>query len=91
MLALEAVAVAVEGLTERRTLLRFMRYGLLTQLVSLVRGSSRRITIVRFRPADIRVINRRIGSLAATTAASLHTLPEILATAFLYRHLSEFT
>ena len=32
----------------------------LTQPASLVRGSSRRITIVRFRPADIRVINRRI-------------------------------
>jgi len=26
----------------------------------LVQGSSRRITIMRFRPADIRVINRRV-------------------------------
>ena len=28
-------------------------------LATLVRGSSRRITIVRFRPANIRLINRR--------------------------------
>jgi len=40
--------------------LTFMRYGSIAQPASLVRGSSRRITIVRFRPADIRVINRRI-------------------------------
>ena len=32
--------------------------GLCSQPAVLVRGSSRRITIVRFRPADIRVINR---------------------------------
>jgi len=30
-----------------------------TESVPLVRGSSRRITIMRFRPANIRVINRR--------------------------------
>jgi hypothetical protein len=29
----------------------------------LVRGSSRRITIMRFRPANIRVINRRASRL----------------------------
>ena len=29
----------------------------------LVRGSSRRITIMRFRPANIRVINRRDSRL----------------------------
>jgi hypothetical protein len=45
--------------TERRILLRFMRYDLPIQPASLVRGSSRRIKIVRFRPADIRLINRR--------------------------------
>ena len=33
--------------------------GLRTEPASLVRGSSRRITIMRFRPANIRVINRR--------------------------------
>jgi hypothetical protein len=35
----------------------------------LVRGSSRRITIMRFRPANIRVINRR-DSFSATTDAA---------------------
>ena len=30
-----------------------------TEPASLVRGSSRRITIMRFQPANIRVINRR--------------------------------
>jgi len=55
-----ATVVTGRGLTERRILLPFMRYGSIAQPASLVRGSSRRITIVRFRPADIRVINRRI-------------------------------
>ena len=52
--------VTQRGRTERRILLFFVRYGLITQPASSVRGSSRRITIMRFRPADIRVINRRI-------------------------------
>ena len=30
-----------------------------TESAPVVRGSSRRITIMRFRPANIRVINRR--------------------------------
>jgi len=33
--------------------------GLRTQPALVVRGSSRRITIMRLRPANIRVINRR--------------------------------
>jgi hypothetical protein len=33
--------------------------GLRPEPAPLVRGSSRRITIMRFRPANIRVINRR--------------------------------
>jgi hypothetical protein len=33
--------------------------GLRARPAPLVRGSSRRITIMRFRPANIRVINRR--------------------------------
>ena len=33
--------------------------GLRTEPAPLVRGSSRRITIMRLRPANIRVINRR--------------------------------
>jgi hypothetical protein len=45
---------------------RSMRYGLRTQPALLVRGSSRRIMTLRFRPAYIRVINRRYLSTAAT-------------------------
>jgi hypothetical protein len=37
-----------------------MRYGFRTQPALLVRGSSRRIMTMRFRPANIRVINRRV-------------------------------
>jgi len=37
--------------------------GLRTEPAHLVRGSSRRITIMRFRPANIRVINRRNSRL----------------------------
>jgi len=37
--------------------------GLRTEPAPLVRGSSRRITIMRFRPANIRVINRRNSHL----------------------------
>jgi hypothetical protein len=37
--------------------------GLRTEPAPLVRGSSRRITIMRFRPANIRVINRRNSRL----------------------------
>jgi hypothetical protein len=40
-----------------------------TEPATLVRGSSRRITIMRFRPANIRVINRRIAASTATRAA----------------------
>ena len=37
--------------------------GFLIEPARLVRGSSRRITIMRFRPANIRVINRRNSRL----------------------------
>ena len=37
--------------------------GLRTEPAPLVRGSSRRIAIMRFRPANIRVINRRNSHL----------------------------
>src|SRR5215831_13234571 len=40
--------------------LRSMRHGFRTQPARLVRGSSRRIMTMRFRPANIRVINRRV-------------------------------
>jgi hypothetical protein len=55
----EAEQAAVETHTERRILVRFMR----SQPAFLVRGSSRRIMTVRFRPAYIRVINRRDSAL----------------------------
>ena len=55
----EAEQVAVEAHTVRRILLRSMR----SQPAPLVRGSSRRIMTVRFRPANIRVINRRLRGL----------------------------
>ena len=38
---------------------RFYSVGLRTEPAPIVRGSSRRITIMRFRPANIRVISRR--------------------------------
>jgi hypothetical protein len=41
-----------------------MRNGFRTQPARLVRGSSRRIMSMRFRPANIRVINRRVCSSA---------------------------
>jgi hypothetical protein len=38
---------------------KFYAVGLRTEPALIVRGSSRRITIMRLRPANIRVINRR--------------------------------
>jgi hypothetical protein len=38
---------------------KFYAVGLRTEPAPIVRGSSRRITIMRFRPANIRVISRR--------------------------------
>src|SRR5262245_17002791 len=46
-----------------------MRHGFRTQPARLVRGSSRRIMTMRFRPANIRVINRRVCSWAVTGPA----------------------
>jgi hypothetical protein len=68
-----------------------MRYGFAPELASLVRGSSRRITIVRFRPADIRVINRRIRSSLPPVLLLTHKLPEILLRVFLDRVYLGFT
>ena len=61
--------MAADGPTKRRILLSSMRYGLRAQPALLVRGSSRRIMTLRFRPAYIRVINRRYLSTAATCSA----------------------
>ena len=46
-----------------------MWYGLRPQPAHLVRGSSRRIMTMRFRPANIRVINRRVCSWAVVGPA----------------------
>jgi hypothetical protein len=65
----KAEKMAAGGHTKRRILVRFMRYSLRVQPALLVRGSSRRIMILRFRPAHIRVINRRYLLPAATCSA----------------------
>ena len=57
-----AAAAVVEGHTERRILENSYAAGLRARPATLVRGSSRRITIMRYRPANIRVINRRDSS-----------------------------
>jgi hypothetical protein len=49
--------------TERRTLLAPLAAGETPDPRPLVRDSSRRITTMRFRPANIRVINRRDSRL----------------------------
>ena len=61
--------MAAGGHTKRRILLTSMRYSLRAQSAPLVRGSSRRIMTLRFRPAHIRVINRRFSSTAAICSA----------------------
>src|SRR5882724_10711611 len=60
--------------TERRTLQPSLWYGFSAQSAFLVRGSSRRIMTVRFRPADIRVINRRIGRLSCHLLGRFHLI-----------------
>jgi hypothetical protein len=54
--------VAAQGTREGESSLCFMRKGACPQPARLVRGSSRRIMTMRFRPANIRVINRRVSS-----------------------------
>ena len=76
------VQVAGRGRTERRILLTFVRYGVTTQPASSVRGSSRRIMTMRFRPADIRVINRRTCSSPPPVLLRMLLLPHLLLRAF---------
>ena len=55
-----------QGHADRRILVGCYATGLWPRLATLVRGSSRRITIVKASPArssDIRVINRRVSHL----------------------------
>lgn len=54
-----AVSMTAEGPRKGESPTRIMRNGLRTQPAPLVRGSSRRIMSMRFRPAHISVINRR--------------------------------
>jgi hypothetical protein len=71
-----AAPMAAQGGTKRRILLRSVRNGFRTQPAYSVRGSSRRIMTMRFRPANIRVINRRVGYRAATGPAVLKSQGE---------------
>ena len=59
-----AAPMTVEGLRKGEPSTKSMLYGLRTQPALLVRGSSRRIMSMRFRPANISVINRRASSEA---------------------------
>jgi len=69
-----ASPMTAQGQREGEPSLPSMRNRLRPQPARLVRGSSRRIMTMRFRPANIRVINRRasssavIGSAVRTTA-----------------------
>lgn len=62
--------------TKRRTLLQFCAAGLRPQPAYSVRGSSRRIMTMRFRPAYIRVINRRVCCWAVAGPAVPRTQGE---------------
>ncbi len=93
---MKAEQMAADGHTKRRMLVRSMRYGFRAQPALLVRGSSRRIMTLQFRPAYIRVINRRYLSTAATCSAfpkktgwmAVHVLTHALA-AYTQRPIKE--
>ena len=71
-----AVPITAEGIRKGEPSTRIMRYGFRTQPALLVRGSSRRIMSMRFRPAYISVINRRASFPAVIgTAAVRKTAP----------------
>ena len=61
--------MAAEGPRKGEPSTKTMRYGLRTQPAPLVRGSSRRIMSLRFRPAYISVINRRASAEAVISPA----------------------
>jgi hypothetical protein len=67
--------MTVQGPRKGEPSLLSMRYGLRLQPARLVRGSSRRIMFLRFRPANIRVINRRVSS---SLLSALLSKPETL-------------
>jgi len=64
MLFWTAEPMTAQGPRKGESSSRSMRKGFRTQPARLVRGSSRPIMSMRFRPANIRVINRRVCSSA---------------------------
>jgi hypothetical protein len=60
-----AAPMAAQGARKGEPSSSSMRHGLRPPPARSVRGSSRRIMTLRFRPANIRVINRRAGLCAA--------------------------
>jgi hypothetical protein len=64
-----AAPVTVQGPRKGESSSRSMRNGLRSQPALSVRGSSRRIMSMRFRPANIRVINRRASFWAVIGSA----------------------
>jgi hypothetical protein len=64
-----AALMTVEGPRKGEPSTRTMRHGLRTQPALSVRGSSRRIMSMRFRPAHISVINRRASTEAVISSA----------------------
>ena len=64
-----AALMIAEGPREGEPSSKTMRYGPRTQPASSVRGSSRRIMSMRFRPANISVINRRASAEAVISPA----------------------
>jgi len=69
MLFWTAATVTAQGTRKGEPSSCSMRNGLRPQPARSVRGSSRRIMAMRFRPANIRVINRRESSSAVTDTA----------------------
>ena len=62
--------MTAQGTRKGEPSLRSMRNGLRPQPARLVRGSSRRIMSMRFKPANIRVINRRESSSLSSALLS---------------------
>ena len=64
-----AAPITAEGPRKGEPSRKTVRYGLRTQPALSVRGSSRRIMFLRFRPAYISMINRRASSSAVLGSA----------------------
>jgi len=72
MFSWTAKPMTAQGPRKGEPSLRSMRNGLRPQPARSVRGSSRRIMSMRFRPANIRVINRR-DSYSAVIGSAVQT------------------